>query len=383
MNSEPVYPLPSQNQPVKPATRQRFSFFNDLTKTMGTKYLTYRPAKIYRGKKWFVYYSFRHENKFHRFKVYEEINRVPLDEREKYAKNLVEAINYHLEKGFDPFEQEMTVAVRNWTLVQGFNYFKQNLGSRGLRERSKKTYGSVLKFLYKYLAPVLNEDITKITKHHIGAAFRKAQTERKWTNSTYNNYITFTRTIFNFLINEEILTENPCKIKYLPENFKRHKYFSDEVFNKIKENAPSELLRFMMFLYHTGTRPNEAAQLKYEHINRDRKILFVPASISKTRKDGQVPIGDYILDNYKGTGLIFNAPDRHFTRMFFKLKKKLKLNEDTTMYACKHTAAIKMAKNGVPMFSMMQFFRHNNLATTEAYLRGLGLELSWDAAKGL
>lgn len=383
MKSESVYPLPLSTEPPKHATGKRFAFLNAATKEMGTKYISYRPAKIYMGKKWFVYYSFRHAGKFHRFKVYEDINRVPLEERGKYAKALRDAVNYHLEKGFDPFEEELKVVVKNWTLNQGLSYWKQNLWSRGLRDRSKALYGSVLKFLYKYLGPVLNEDINKISKQNVQSAFRKAQTERKWTNSTYNNYITFTRTIFNFLKDESILLENPAKIKPLPEVFKRHKYFSDDIFEKIKKAADPELLRFMMFLYHTGTRPAEAIQLKYENIYIDRKLLFVPASISKNRKDGQVPIGDYVLENYKGTGIIFDVPDRHFTRMFAKLKKNLKLNKDHTLYAVKHTAAIKMAKNKVPPYAMMQFFRHTDLNTTMSYLRGLGLELSWDASKGL
>lgn len=386
MKPEYVYPLPSLSTPLQLNTSKGFSFFDKISNVKGTKYITYRPAKIYQGKKWFVEYYFRdpETQKFERFKVYENLNRIK-DPKEKleFANQLKDAVNYHLEHGFDPFQEEMKIAVRNWTLVQGLNYFKQNLGNRGLRARSIKLYGSVLKALYKYLAPVLNEDIKKITKHHIQSAFRRGQNEKKWTNSTFNNYITFTRVIFNFLISEEVLTENPCKVKHLPENFKRHKYFSDEVFNKIKEKAEPELLRFMMFLYHTGTRPNEAVQLKYENIVRDRKLLFVPASISKNRKDGQVPIGDYILENYKGTGLIFNVPDRHFTRMFSKLKNKLKLDKDSTLYATKHTAAITMAKNKVPMFSMMQFFRHSNLATTESYLRGLGLDLSWVASDAL
>lgn len=386
MKSEYVYPLPLENTALKLNTSKGFSFFSKISNVKGTKYITYRPAKIYQGKKWFVEYYFRdpETQKFERFKVYENLNRIKdPKEKLKFAEQLRDAVNYHLENGFDPFQQEMTVAVRNWTLVQGLNYFKQNLGNRGLRERSIKLYGSVLKALYKYLGPVLNEDIKKITRNHIQSAFRKGQNEKKWTNSTYNNYITFTRTIFNFLKDEGLVDENPAKIKHLPETFKRHKYFSPELFEKIKTNADPELLRFMMFLYHTGLRPSEAMQMKYENINREKKTLFVPAAISKNRKDASVPIGEYILENYQGTGKIFHDYDRHYTKKFAKLKKQLKLDRDTTLYGVKHTAAITMAKNGVAPYAMMQFFRHSNLNTTMSYLRGLDLDLSWIAADAL
>lgn len=373
MKSALVYPIPLDTNPYKRLTPNRFRFLNSNGDKLQTAYISYRPAKIYRGKKWFIYYSFRHEGKFHRFKVYEDINRVPLSEREAYAKTLRDAVNEHLKKGFDPFEQELKIEVRNWTLVQGLNYWKQNVGSRGLRERSVKLYGTALDFLYKYLTPVMNEDINKITKANIQTAFRKAQTERKWTNSTYNNYITFTRTIFNFLVHEEILTVNPCKVKPLPENFKRHKPFSKEVWDKISKNAEPDLLDFLMFQYHTAIRPNEAMQLYDSDFLLDRKILHVKSSVSKTNKERFVPLTDYVVKNYSTRkGKLFDYKDRYFSRKFSKLKRTLKLSMDYTMYSIKPTRALHLVEDGVSIYFIMQLFGHSNPMTTMAYLRDIG-----------
>lgn len=387
MQSETIYPLPLSNNPPEYAIGADFSFIRTYGATMGAKHINYKPAEIYRGKKWYVYYSYWNpeKGKFKRFRVYEDINRLKGQEQEEFAELLKKAINYGLSKGFDPFEfakaQSQIKAVKAWSLVQGLNYFKQNLVNRGLRIRSQKIYGSVLKFLYKYLSSLLNEDISKITKNQILTAFRKAQTERKWTNSTYNTYITFVRTIFNFLINEEILIVNPCQIKFLPETFKRHKYFSDDIFNRIKEESDPELLRFMMFLYHTGTRPNEAMQLKYENIQRDRKLLFIPAAISKNRKDGFVPLTDYVLENYQGEGLIFTAIERHYSRLFAKVKKKLKLPSEYTMYSIKATRAIHLTQEGVSIYFIMQLFRHSNPMTTMSYLRDIGANIDMSSVE--
>ena len=376
MISEDVYPLPLSDNETKPTPDGRFRFSKLYGAKMGAKHIDYKPAEIYKGNKWYVYYSYWDEQrgKFKRFRVYEDINRLKGEEKEEFAELLKRAINYGLSKGFNPFEFEKSKlqVVKKWSLVQGLNYYKQNIVNRGLRVRSQKIYGSVLKFLYKYLAPVMNEDISKITKNHILAAFRKAKTERKWENSTYNTYITFTRTIFNFLINEEILKENPAQIKFLPENLKKHKYFSDDIFDKIKKKAEPELLRFMMFLYHTGTRPNEAMQLKYENIQRDRRLLFVPAEIAKTRKDGYIPLTDYILENYQGEGFIFENVDRHYSRLFAKVKKSLKLPSEYTMYSIKATRAVHLTQEGVSIYFIMQLFRHSNPMTTMSYLRDIG-----------
>lgn len=383
-----VYPVPLDTTEPKHATRQRFRFLEtcgDTSQTM--KYFHYRPARIYRGEvKWHVEYAYRNPNPPHdfiRFKVYENINRIKdLKDKEAFAKKLKDAVNYHLEKGFNPFEEEMKIEVRNWTLVQGLNYWKQNLGNRGLRERSIKLYGSVLKFLYAYMAPVLNEDINKITKAHIQSAFRKAQTERSWTNSTFNNYATFTRIIFNYLKNEEIVSENPVKIKHLKENHKRHKYFSKEVFDKISKAAEPELLDFIMFLYHTATRPNEAMQLYDSDFLLDRKLLHIKSNVSKVGRERFIPMTDYIIKNYSGRkGKIFDFDKRHFSRRFSKLKRTLKISLDHTMYSIRHTRAIHLAEDGVSIYVIAQLFGHSNPMITMAYLREIGANINLEAVE--
>lgn len=372
---------PSQQQYTKLAPVAGFKFLKDFGGKKGgmKKYVNYRPATICRGKKWYVIYSYYHEGKFHRFKVYENINRIPLNEREAFAKDLQDAVNFHLEKGFDPFEEELKVIVKNWTVVQGLNFFKQNLPNRGLRKRTQQTYGSVLKFLYKYLP--LNEPIKELSKIQVNAVFRKAYLEKKWSNVTFNNYITLTKAIWNYLIEEEVTDSNPIKVKPLPENITKHKYFSDEIFKEIKKKAPEDLLRFIMFLYHTGTRPNEARQLKYENILRERKLLFIPAGISKNKKDDYVPLSDYVLKNYHGSGLIFHEAINYYGRKFNELKKELKLQSDYTLYSIKSTRAIHLANDGADPYSIMQLFRHSGLHITMSYLRDLNVNINREAVE--
>lgn len=383
---------PSQLEPTEPATRAGFSFlraFGDKTGIM--KYVTYKPAEIYRGpKKWFVFYSYRNPTtgKFKRFRVYEDLNRIKGRDKEQYAQLLKKAINHGLKSGYNPFEGDpfenipLSIAVNNWTLVQGLNYFKTNLINRGLRKRTQQTYQSTLKFLYKYLQPILNDDIKNLTRHHIASAFRRAQQDNNWTNSTHNNNLTQTKAIFNYLVEEEILEKSPVKVKPLPETITKHKYFSDEVFKKIKDAASEDLLKFIMFLYHTGTRPNEARQIRYENILRDRKLLFIPASISKNKKDDYVPLTDFVLTNFvKTEGLIFPVSVNYYGMKFTELKKKLKLPQEYTLYSIKHTRAIHLAQDGANPYTIMQLFRHSGLEITMSYLRDLGVNINREAAE--
>lgn len=375
---------PSQQIFPEPVPRAGFAHLLISGNSMGTKLnIDYTSVKFYDGKKSFFYFGFKipDSKNFKRFKVYGRINRIKdPQERKEYIKAGIDDLSLALKNGFNPFKQEVSlIPIKSWTVVQGLNFFKQNLTNRGLRKRTEQTYGSVLKFLYAYLP--LQIPIKELSKITVNAIFRKAYLDRKWSNVTFNNYITLTRAIWNYLIGEEVTDSNPIKVKSLPENITKHRYFSDEVFKKIKENAPEDLLRFIMFLYHTGTRPNEARQLKYENILRDRKLLFIPASISKNKKDDYVPLSGYILKQFKGEGYIFGTSVNYFGQKFNELKTELKLDSDFTLYGFKHSRAIHLAQDGADPYTIMELFRHSDLGITKSYLRDLGININREAVE--
>lgn len=377
---------PSQQVKIKPAPVAGFRFldtFTDKTKTL--KHLDYKPAKIYRGKQWFVFYSFRdpETSRFQRFRVYEDINRVPLSERESYAELLKDAVNFGLKNGYNPFApREPVLVVKNWTLGQGLNYFKTRLPERGLRKRTVQSYESVLRMLNKELKPLLNESISEVSKKQISIALFNAKKSNGWSNGTFNNNVSFTRAIFNYLIDQEICKENPAaRIKPLPEQITKHRYFDNETFKRIKEKADPELLSFIMFLYHTGTRPNEARQLTSENILRERKLLFIPASVSKNKKDDYVPLSDYVLKNYRKEGKLFDVSVNYFGQKFAKLKKELKLQKDFTLYSIKATRAIHLAQDGANPYTIMSLFRHSSLEITMSYLRDLNVTVNRESVE--
>lgn len=350
---------------------------------MGTKHIDYKPAQLHDKGKWFVWFSFRDPNgNFKRFKVYEGINRIEdLKERREFAALLIMAVNTKLSRGYSPFTARPGVTLKSNSLIQGLNYFKQSLYDRGLRKRTIQSYESVLRSMYDGLRGVLLNDLSSITKQQITSYLRNAASKNEWSNSTYNNNLTFVRAIFNYLVEHELLETNPAtKVKPLPQSIHRHRYFDDETFEKIKNNAPPDLLRFLMFLYHTGTRPNEARQLRYENILTDRRLLFIPASISKNKKDDYVPLTDYIIENFKGEGFIFGSSVNYFTQKFHVLKKRLNLPKDFTMYAIKHTRAMHLAQDGASPYAIMELFRHSGLDITMSYLRGLGHTVNREAA---
>lgn len=372
---------------VKPATDKDFSFIKSYGDTMGTKkYIDYRPAKLHgKGSKWFVWYSFKNPDthKMERIKVYEDINRIEdLDERKEYGKQLVDAVNYGLSQGYNPFSKINTVsiAVKNWTLIQGLNYFKQKIPDRGLRKKSVYTYESLLTMFTQNLKAYHNESIN-ISQATAQSLLDNLRRVKKWSNTSFNNALTFGRLLYSFFVDNNMADKNPFKpVKPLMETKTGNQPFDNKTFERIKKEADPELLRFLMFLYHTGTRPNEARQLKYENILRDRKMVFIPGGLSKGKKDGFVPVSDSFLEMFQGEGFIFGKSRNHFTAKFTKLKRKLKLPENMTLYSIKATRAVHLAEDGATPYSIMSLFRHSSLDVTMVYLRGLGINIGREAA---
>jgi len=372
-----------QDLEIQPVKNDGFKFLDYITDKTKTLMKPYKPAEIHRGKQWFVYFSYLNQTtqKFKRYKVYENINRYKGDEKEKYAELLKQAVNLALKEGFNPVVPKLGT-VKNWTLIQGLNLFKQNLENRGLRKRSIQSYQSVLRMLYAETESIKNEPIKEITKQQISKLLLSAKSRNTWSNTTFNNNLTFTKAIFNYLIDQEILEVNPAeRIKPLPQTITKHRYFDDKTFEKIKEKCDKELLDFIMFLYHTGTRPNEARQLYDHHILRERKLLLIPASISKNKKDDYVPLSDYVLANYQQKGRLFKHQVNYYGEKFRKLKESLELLKDYTLYSIKATRAIHLAQDGADPYTIMQLFRHSGLDITMSYLRDLGININREATE--
>ena len=372
-----------QDLEIQPVKNDGFKFLDYITDKTKTLMKPYKPAEIHRGKQWFVYFSYLNQTtqKFKRYKVYENINRYKGEEKEKYAELLKQAVNLALKEGFNPVVPKLGT-VKNWTLIQGLNLFKQNLENRGLRKRSIQSYQSVLRMLYAETESIKNEPIKEITKQQISKVLLSAKSRNTWSNTTFNNNLTFTKAIFNYLIDQEILEVNPAeRIKPLPQTITKHRYFDDKTFEKIKEKCDKELLDFIMFLYHTGTRPNEARQLYDHHILRERKLLLIPASISKNKKDDYVPLSDYVLANYQQKGRLFKHQVNYYGEKFRKLKESLELLKDYTLYSIKATRAIHLAQDGADPYTIMQLFRHSGLDITMSYLRDLGININREATE--
>ena len=138
--------------------------------------------------------------------------------------------------------------------------------------------------------------------------------------------------------------------------------------------------------YYTFIRPIELAQIKLEHIHVAEQKVFVPASISKNRKDGMVGLNDEIIKlmielrvfDKPSQSFLFGkdfkpsekqSDSRIFREYFTKVREALKWDDSKQFYSLKDSGIRDLA-NAEGIVVARDQARHSDISTTNKYLKG-------------
>ncbi len=220
--------------------------------------------------------------------------------------------------------------------------------------------------------------------------------ECKYAAKTVNGHIAYMKSLFQILVEREIIVNNPFR------NSKKHKEgascknlaFSEKqvvAIKKIVEDKDPQLWLFIQFIYYWFLRPNEVRQMKSSYFNLDRKTIYIPRAVSKNGMERYVTIPDGFCKILEGSDII--DPEREFlfpSKMkpiqcvsknamggrFRKLVKELKLSSEYTLYSWKHSGVVSAYNAGVDIKTIQNQCRHQSLEQTDIYLKSLGLGVS-------
>lgn len=386
------------------------------------KFITWKPPKLYKGKRWWIEYQFRIPEelrprykgaKWKGFPVFEDINRYKTDE---YAELLLKAVTFGLQQGFNPFEYEKKVFVefqqaaqtqpgKVWTCTQAFNYFKQEWEQRGLEEATLTKLNRAIEALTQYLTKLNLQDqpVKLVTRDHVKFALREAAKEYEWSNRTFNNNKTALSTVFIFLEKEKIIDEIPTEgVESKKTKSKKHRYYDPEQFERVRkvmrEDDPLTYFATKLIYYLCIRAEKELKHFRVGNIFLDRKQVLIQAEEAKTDADRFIPIPDelmeeltYIRTHYpadyyvvgKGTR-IKNVrdntpsakpfPNNMISARYAKIRKKAGLSSDHTPYSFKHTRVIHLKQDGAQDKDIMQVTGHESYQAYAEYLRDLGVD---------
>jgi integrase/recombinase XerD len=133
-------------------------------------------------------------------------------------------------------------------------------------------------------------------------------------------------------------------------------------------------------IYSAGLRVSEAARIKLEHFDFNRKIFIIKNA--KGQKDRITIISDKLLTDLKiyyqkykpKTWLFYSGKnkDKHISKrsiekMFTKYKLASKINPNATVHTLRHSFATHLLENGTDIRFIQELLDHKNIKTTEIY----------------
>ncbi len=353
----------------------------------------YKFARLYDkkgdlSKRWFVgYYHIHPEtNKYSLFKIWISTTLRTRTARLKKARELINNIDNRLINGFNPFEQENL----GFTKLTDALYNTLQFKATYTKPRTVQTYRSYINSFIIWLKLTNLENISiESFNYQLAQKFVDyLKIEKKVRNRTFNNYVEHCRAIFNDLVNREYILRNPFnKIKLLPEDERSVFAYTKTELDLLRYHFPKDAPKLWLvcqFVFYCAIRPAELVRLKIKYIDLDHGKIFIPAEISKTRRQAviniPVPFSQdleqlklhkldqeyFLFSKNLDPGIIPIAP----TRIAEKFRKEAeKIGLKRKLYELKHTGAGMALEAGSDIRDIQLHLRHSDLNTTENYLK--------------
>lgn len=362
-------------------------------------FFSYTPAEIRTNKDWIIVFYAKNPTtgKLERQRI-----RVPklkgYTDRMRIARKMVMEINHKLENGWSPFMQQSGKNFHSWNdAVAGFEkYLNHQVKNEVFRPDTLRTYKSNLSLIQQYINEkaipmVFALDFNKL---FCNGYLDWIYIERQKSARTRNNQLVFLRMLANYFIGRGILGENPTSgIKNLPKTEKIRKYIPPAVREQIiteAKNIPSGYATMIMMVYYCLIRNKELTKLRVSNVLLDKKLIEIPAEVSKNKKHEFVTIPEpfqKILEKHilqaDPNHFLFSSNDflpgskacndRKILYQWNKLREKIGFKKEYHFYSLKDTGITDLFFAGVSSISIKNQARHSSVSITEIYAHKISL----------
>jgi integrase len=206
---------------------------------------------------------------------------------------------------------------------------------------------------------------------------------KRISNTTYNIERRFLHAAFNKAISWGYLKDNPVTdLKMLPVEERRN-FLKDEEIKRIFELIDADIADpnkrwnvaynrrfrlFVEFLLHTGLRRSEALNLRPEHIDLDKGVIYVEKT--KSKKSRPIPL------NPRAKALLIQAGDDLFSALsvqtvshkFNDLLKRLGI-QGLKLHSLRHTFATRLVQCGADIYAVKELLGHADIRTSMVYAK--------------
>jgi len=299
------------------------------------------------------------------------------------ARQLCVKINERLRQGWNPFVEEMkgNGGVCFEMAVQW--YMEEKEGE--LRPDSMRCYRSYARALRGWLedngywqAPVCLWQLSHAERF-------MAAVGKGMANKTYNGYLGFFRSLWNWFVEQGYAQENPFeRMKSKRVDTKFRETIPPEVRNQIRDyllgRGEEGFYQVCQLCYRMFIRPKEIMMLRAEDVRDD--IVRIRPEVAKNHNERMVAIPEDLrgwfgcLRGVPGDWFVFSKgyvpgrtmlSSRDVGRSWSNMRRELGFSMKYTFYSLKDTGITEMLERGVPAKLVKELADHHSLEMTERY----------------
>lgn len=223
-------------------------------------------------------------------------------------------------------------------------------------------------------------------------AYVTSMKEKQYASSSVARKVAAVKSFFNYLDNQNIISENPTINIDSPKVKKRlPKTLSSEDVEKLLaapaiKKSPKNLrdTALLNMLYTTGMRVTEVVSLKLSDVDMEQELLFCPGKDDQVR---ELPFDDLtrtVLKAYLEEGRPYLVKDRDENALFLNHRgqqltrqglwliikayaRQAKLSLAVTPHTLRHSFAAHKLESGSNLQEVQKLLGHANISTTQIY----------------
>lgn len=269
-------------------------------------------------------------------------------------------------------------------MVDYLDYIKNE---KKLTVNTLEAYIRDLQQFKEYLSDRGIDDYKQTNKTIIITYLMNLQKNGKAT-STISRNLASIRCFFQYLLNKNIISEDPTLNLKSPKSEKKIPSIltKEEVNILLSQPNPTDFKgsrdkAMLELLYATGLRVSEIISLKIDDIDLELGLLVVYTNDNNQRA---IPFGTIALDaithyianyrpeNDKGEPLFINYTGTQLTRQgFWKIikqyTKKSNIEKVITPHTLRHSFAVHLIENGADIKTVQEMLGHSDRSTTQIY----------------
>jgi integrase len=275
-------------------------------------------------------------------------------------------------------EQERDYTIKEFADV----YLKEHCNVRNRRPDFKE---EKLKHIKEIIGGVKVREFSSADAAYFEKERAKAldpRTDKPVSKATVNRGLAVLSHMMTFALKKRLISPPHPMARYgrLPEEEKALRVMTLEEERRLVQRVMDENVVigcYVGLLGETGLRKTEGLNLKWDYVDKDRRVLTVAAS--KSGRTRRVPLSDYALEllaklpRIDGCPFVFvwsdtNQPVRDPRYWFFEGRKKAGLGW-VGFHDLRHFRATQWIMRGVDIRTVQGMLGHSTIQTTERYVK--------------